>query len=178
MTPNADEAVAGRVWRLGDDITTDALAAGKYMKLPMELIATHCLEEVRPEFAGAAKPGDIVVAGNNFGIGSAREMAPLALKHLGVDVVLARSFAGLFYRNALNLGLVAIVCTDVDRLEDARRVRFDLVRGEATLVDTGEIVRCVPMPPFLLDVVRQGGLIPHLKHRLRASAAQRAASGL
>ena len=100
------EAVArNRIWRFGDGIDTDAMAPGEYMKLPIEQIAEHCMEVVRPEFAAAVRPGDVVVAGANFGIGSSREQAPQALVALGVAGVVAASFAGLFYRNAINLGL-------------------------------------------------------------------------
>ena len=114
VTPStpAGETTAARhkVWKLGDDIDTDVLAPGAYMKLGIEGIAPHCLESVRPEFAAAVRPGDVVVAGANFGIGSSREQAAGALVHLGVRAVIAPSFSGLYFRNAFNLGLLLLTC--------------------------------------------------------------------
>jgi len=101
-----------RAWVLGDNIDTDVLAPGRYMKLGIEEIAAHCLEAVLPSFSKEVKTGDFVIAGRNFGCGSSREQAPAALKHLGIAALIAESFAGLFYRNALNLGLPALVCRD------------------------------------------------------------------
>src|SRR5712691_5724184 len=98
-----------RAWVFGDDIDTDVLAPGKYMKFDLDEIAMHCLESVDPTFANSVKPGDVLVAGRNFGAGSSREQAPAALKHLGIAALVAESFAGMFYRNALNLGLPAVV---------------------------------------------------------------------
>ena len=106
----------GRAFVYGDGINTDMLAPGIYMKHPIATIATHCLESVDKDFAGAVKPGDVVVAGQGFGIGSSREQAAEALKHLGVAAVLARSYGGIFYRNALNFGLPVLVCSDVEKI--------------------------------------------------------------
>lgn len=155
----------GRIWRFGDGIDTDAMAPGKYMKLGIEAIASHCMEDVRPEFASSVRPGDLVVAGRNFGIGSSREQAPQALAALGVAAVVARSFAGLFYRNAVNLGLPVLVCPDIEPLADGLRARFDLDAATLTLED-GRTVRLEPMSPFLREIVDAGGLIPHLERTL------------
>ena len=152
----------GRIWRFGDGIDTDAMAPGKYMKLAINELARHCMEDVRPEFAGAVRPGDLVVAGRNFGIGSSREQAPQALAHLGVAAVVAVSFAGLFYRNAINLGLPVLVCRDIAPLAEGRTAALDLPAATLALAD-GATVRLEPMPDFLLDIVRHGGLIPHLQ---------------
>ena len=111
-----------RAWVLGDNIDTDVITPGKYMKFGIEEIAQHCLEPVLPEFPKQVKPGDIVVAGRNFGAGSSREQAPAALKHLGVAALIAESFAGLFYRNSLNLGLPALVCAEAKRIRDGDRL--------------------------------------------------------
>ena len=97
--------MSGRAWKLGDNVDTDVLAPGRYMKFSIEEIAIHCLEDVLPQFAATVKPGDVVTGGRNFGAGSSREQAPQALKVLGVAAIIAESYAGLFYRNALNLGL-------------------------------------------------------------------------
>lgn len=101
-----------RVWKLGADVDTDALAPGAYMKHGIDVIAQHCLEALRPDFAAAVRPGDVLVAGANFGIGSSREQAAGALVHLGVRAVIAPSFSGLFFRNAFNLGLLLLTCPD------------------------------------------------------------------
>ena len=155
----------GRIWRFGDGIDTDAMAPGQYMKLSIDELSRHCLEGVRPEFAAAVRPGDLVVAGRNFGIGSSREQAPQALSRLGVAAVIAASFAGLFYRNAINLGLPVLVCHEVDKLQDGAVAKLD--PEKATLVtDAGQQVKAEPMPQFLLDIVRGGGLIAHLQRTL------------
>src|SRR6185369_10399980 len=118
--------VTGRAWTFGDNIDTDVLAPGIYMKLPVEEVAQHCLEAVDPEFAARVQPGDIVVGGENFGMGSSREQAPQALKILGVGAVLAKSFARIFYRNALNLGLPALFFREADEVSAGDRLELDL----------------------------------------------------
>jgi len=162
----AEAAARNRIWRFGDGIDTDAMAPGEYMKLPIEQIAAHCMEVVRPEFAAGVRPGDVVVAGANFGIGSSREQAPQALATLGVAGVVAASFAGLFYRNAINLGLPVLVCRDLEGLEDGAVASLDAAGARLTL-ENGVAVELEPMPQFLLDIVEAGGLIPHLKETLR-----------
>lgn len=163
--PAAAYPVRGRIWRFGDGIDTDAMAPGEYMKLPINELARHCMEGVRPEFAAAVRPGDVVVAGANFGIGSSREQAPQALATLGVAGVVAVSFAGLFYRNAVNLGLPVLVCRDVTPLADGLTASLDPEAATLTLAG-GQTVTLEPMPRFLLDIVAAGGLIPHLKRTL------------
>ena len=158
-------AATGRIWRFGDGIDTDAMAPGQYMKLPIEALARHCLETVRPDFAAGVRPGDLVVAGANFGIGSSREQAPQALVTLGVAAVVAESFAGLFYRNAINLGLPVLVCRDIALLQDGATASLDASGATLNLAD-GTRVRLEPMPQFLQDIVNAGGLIPHLKATL------------
>jgi 3-isopropylmalate/(R)-2-methylmalate dehydratase small subunit len=157
---------AGRAWLLGDDVDTDALAPGAYMKMGVEEIARHCLEAVDPSFAQGVRRGDVVVAGRNFGAGSSREQAAAALHHLGVAAVLARSFAGLFYRNALNLGLPALVCPDAGRIRAGDRILVDAQSGRVENLTTGEGLSCEPIPEHLLEMVRAGGLLPYLERRL------------
>jgi 3-isopropylmalate/(R)-2-methylmalate dehydratase small subunit len=154
-----------RVWRLGADIDTDALAPGHAMKHGIDLIAQHCLEAVRPEFAREVQPGDVIVAGPNFGIGSSREQAAEALKHLGVAAVLARSFGGIFYRNALNLGLPVLVCEDVDGISAGDLIHVDAASGVIDNKTRGSTLSAVPLPPFLLAMIADGGLVPHLERR-------------
>jgi 3-isopropylmalate/(R)-2-methylmalate dehydratase small subunit len=159
--------VTGRAWVFGDDVDTDAIAPGRYMKFAIEEIAKHCLESVDPAFAPGVKPGDVVVGGRNFGMGSSREQAPQALKALGVSALVARSFAGLFYRNALNLGLAAVTCADAARIRAGDRVSVDPEAGRVVNETTGETLACEPIPPHLMAMVRDGGLLAHLEKRLK-----------
>lgn len=165
--------MTGRAWKLGDNLDTDVLAPGKYMKLSIEEIATHCLESVVPEFAATVNPGDVVVGGRNFGVGSSREQAPQALKLLGVAAVIAESYAGLFYRNALNLGLAVVVSHDTARIADGDQVSVDPGRGSITVTNASgtQQLACEPVPAFLMEMVRAGGLVPHLEKKLKAKAA-------
>jgi 3-isopropylmalate/(R)-2-methylmalate dehydratase small subunit len=155
-----------RAWIFGDNVDTDVIAPGRYMKFGIEEIATHCLEAVSPEFANTVKPGDVVVGGKNFGAGSSREQAPAALKHLGVAALVAESFAGLFYRNALNLGLPAVVCKDAKLITNGDSVRVDPEAGSIEILNTGKTLACEAIPPHLMQMVRDGGLLAHLEKRL------------
>ena len=154
-----------RAWRLGDNVDTDAIVAGKYMKFGIEEIAKHCLESILPAFASAVKSGDMVVAGRNFGTGSSREQAAAALRHLGVAAVIAESFAGLFYRNALNLGLPALVCREAMLIRDGEELKIDYY--ETRIVTRSAELAFEPIPAHLLEMVRDGGLLPHLEKRLK-----------
>lgn len=155
----------GRIFRFGDDIDTDQLAPGQYMKGGLEALAAHCLEGVRPDFAAAVRPGDVLVAGRNFGMGSSREQAAEALKHLGLAGVVALSFAGIFYRNAINLGLPALVAADLSGVEDGDLAEFDLGSGQLRLIAKGSAVALEPLPDNLKRMLADGGLVPHLKKR-------------
>jgi len=155
-----------RAWVLGDNVDTDVITPGRYMKFGIEEIAKHCLEPVLPGFSREVKPGDVVVGGRNFGAGSSREQAPAALKHLGVAALVAESFAGLFYRNSLNLGLPALVCAQAKQIRDGEELRVDF--DKAMLVTkTGKTYPFEPIPPHLLEMVRDGGLLAHLEKRLK-----------
>ena len=155
-----------RAWVFGDNLDTDVLAPGQYMKSGIEELARHCLESVDPAFAGSVRPGDVVVGRRNFGTGSSREQAPQALKQLGVAALVAESFAGLFYRNALNLGLPAVVCADARRIRAGDRVRVDPAAGRVDNLTTGEVLACEPIPGHLMQMLQDGGLVPHLEKRL------------
>ncbi|UUZ76989.1 3-isopropylmalate dehydratase [Polaromonas sp. P1(28)-13] len=156
---------AHRVWKLGADIDTDALAPGAYMKLGVEGIAPHCLEAVRPEFAAAVRPGDVIAAGSNFGIGSSREQAAAALVKLGIRAVIAPSFSGLFFRNAFNLGLLLLTAPQAEQLQEAELVTLDLQSLTVTSA-AGVRLACEPIPGFLLDMVAAGGLMNQLRKKL------------
>ena len=155
-----------RAWVLGDNVDTDAIAPGRYMKRGIAEIAPHCLEALVPEFARGVQPGDVVVGGRNFGAGSSREQAPSALKHLGVAALVAESFAGLFYRNALNLGLPAVVCAEARRIRDGDLLRVSFEEGKIANLTSGETLQCEPIPAHLMQMVRDGGLLAHLEKRL------------
>ena len=114
-----------RVWKLGADVDTYVLAPGHAMKHGIDVIARHCLESVRPEFAATVQRGDVVVAGPNFGIGSSREQAAQVLVHLGVAAVIAPSFGGLYFRNAFNVGLMLLTCADAQEITEGERIAFD-----------------------------------------------------
>jgi 3-isopropylmalate/(R)-2-methylmalate dehydratase small subunit len=159
-----------KAWVFGDNVDTDAIAPGRYMKFGIEEIARHCLEGVDPEFSTGVREGDILVAGRNFGTGSSREQAPEALKHLGVSALVAESFAGLFYRNAINLGLPAVVCREAKRILHGDELRVDYEAGKITDVTTGETLSAEPIPAFLMQLIRDGGLLPHLEKRLRTTS--------
>ena len=158
----------GKAWVYGDDVDTDALAPGAYMKAPIEVLAAHCLEAIDPGFAAGVTPGDVVVGGRNFGLGSSREQAAQALRHLGVAAVVAESFAGLFYRNALNLGLAVLVCPEARAIRFGERLGVDPAAGEIENLTTGARLACEPIPGFLMEMLRDGGLVPHLEKRLKA----------
>lgn len=159
-----------KAWVFGDNIDTDAMAPGRYMKSGIGEIAKHCMEAISPAFSKEVKPGDFVIGGRNFGMGSSREQAPEALRHLGVAALIAQSFAGLFYRNALNLGLPAVACLDAKRIRAGDELAIDFERGKITNKTTGDTLDCEPIPAHLMQMVRDGGLLPHLEKRLRRKA--------
>lgn len=161
-------AVTGNAWVFGDNIDTDLLAPGHAMRKPLEELAKHLLEAVAPEFAGSVQRGDFIVAGHGFGIGSSREQAAQALLHLGVSAVLAQSCARIFYRNAFNLGLPVLVFADAPRVRTGDRLSVELATGRIVNQTRNERYQCEPIPDFLLEIVRDGGLIPHLHKRLHA----------
>ncbi len=164
--------MSGRAFVFGDNIDTDVLAPGRYMKGTVEELARHCLEAVAPDFAKDVRPGDVVVAGRNFGIGSSREQAAQALMVLGVSAVIAKSFGGIFLRNALNLGLPVLVCETTHEIRADDCVTLDLARGRLVNETRGMVLSCEPLPAFLLDMLADGGLVPHLEKKLAAKHRQ------
>ena len=159
-----------RVWRLGADVDTDQLAPGAVMQFGIDVIARHCLERLRPEFAGSVQPGDVVVAGPGFGIGSSREQAAAALLRLGVAAVIAPSFSGLYFRNAFNVGLLLLTCAQAECLEEGEHIGFDARTGALQRAD-GSVLACEPIPDFLCDMVEAGGLLNLLKRRYPKATA-------
>jgi len=166
---SATAATYARVWRVGPDVDTDALAPGHAMKYGIEVIARHCLETLRPEFAGAVQPGDVVVAGPNFGIGSSREQAAEVLVRLGVAAVIAPSFGGLYFRNAFNVGLLLLTCDEAQQIQEGERIAFDARAGRIVRAG-GQVLATEPISGFLLDMVEAGGLLAQLQQRFKRSS--------
>lgn len=161
-------AFTGRIWIVGDDVDTDVIIPARYLSAtdPREL-AAHCLEDLRPEFARAVRPGDILVAGKNFGCGSSREHAPLAIKGAGISCVVARSFARIFFRNAINIGLPILECPEdlAGRLSEGEEITVDTRAG--TIADgKGNCWPATPFPPFMQRIIDDGGLIEHVRRRI------------
>lgn len=160
--------VQGRVWKLGDNVDTDQLLPGRYLALtdPQEL-ASHCLEDMIPRFHERAQPGDIVVAGENFGCGSSREHAPAALKALGVSCLLASSYARIFFRNCINLGLPALTSREaISGIQDGDAVRIDVETGEIENLTRAFQCSALPLSPFLVEIIEAGGLTGYVRERL------------
>lgn len=156
---------AGRAWVFGDNIDTDAMAPSAYLMQAPETAVAHCMESIDAEFAGKVHAGDIFVAGANLGIGSSRENAPFNLQQLGIRALLAKSYARIFYRNALNLGLLALICPHTDRISDGDSLRVDPLAGRVHNLSSGDDLNCEPIPDHLLQMVHDGGLLAHLKMR-------------
>jgi len=157
-------AGGGVVHRFGDDVSTDHITSGRHRFLAKDIhaLAAHCLEDLDPGFAGRVRPGDFVVAGRNFGCGSSREYAPRVLQALGVQAVVARSFARIFFRNAINIGLPAVEA-DTDGIAAGDRLRLDLGAGVIEDLTRGTTIGCRPYPAIMLAILRDGGLVAHLK---------------
>ena len=154
----------GRAHKFGDDVNTDYIISGKYKfkTLDMSELARHVFEDIDPNFVKRLKPGDFVVAGRNFGCGSSREQAPLALKHAGVGAVLAKSFARIFFRNAINTGLPVVEC-DTDGIEDGDELEVDLERGVVRNLTKGTEIPIRPLPKVMLRILQDGGLVEHIR---------------
>ena len=161
--------MAGRAWKFKDDIDTDAIIPGRYLVInDPEGLAEHVFEGVRPEFAGEVRAGDFVVAGSNFGCGSSREHAPLGLKGAGVKAVVASSFARIFFRNSINIGLPLFVSADVERIRDGDSIEIDADEGIIFNRSRGESYKTTPLPPFLQEIVEAGGLVDYTKRKVRS----------
>jgi len=159
-------ALCGRAFVFGDEISADVMAPGRYLKLSPPELAAHCLESVDPTFAANVQQGDIIVAGRNFGLGSSREQAAESLRLLGIRAIIAKSFARIFYRNAINLGLVALRCAEAGEIADRDIIRVDAGAGRIENLTASCTHAAEPLPPHVVAIIRDGGLIPHLKKRL------------
>lgn len=159
----------GRVWRVGSDIDTDVIIPARYLNCSEpEFLAAHCLEDVIPQILMKVKPGDILVAGKNFGCGSSREHAPVAIKHAGFGCVVAESFARIFYRNAVNIGLPLIVAPEAVRtIKEGSLLEVDPVTGVIRDLSEGKLYQGEQYPPFMLEIFRAGGLISYTREKIK-----------
>ena len=151
----------GKVFKYGDNVDTDVIIPARYLNSsdPDEL-ATHCMEDIDKDFVENVQKGDIIVAEKNFGCGSSREHAPIAIKAAGIDAVIAKSFARIFYRNSINTGLAILECPEaVDAIEEGHVVSVETETGTITDETTGQVFTAQPFPPFIADIIEQGGLI-------------------
>ncbi len=162
----------GRVWTFGDDISTDHIIAGKYLgTTDPKVFAEHAFEAMDQTWAKKVQAGDMIVAGANFGCGSSREQAPIALKTLGISSILANSFARIFFRNAINLGFPVIECAGLrEKVKTGDTVEIDMARGEVHLPDAS-VMRFAPLPPNVLEILEAGGLVPKLRKELAAKSS-------
>ncbi len=162
MTDHAP--LRGKAWLFGDDISTDHIAPGRFFHLRTNLpeLAKHVLEDARAEFAAGMSRGDFVVGGRNFGLGSSREHAPRIIKLAGVSAVLAQSFARIFFRNAVNVGLPVLQC-DTSGIGERDELEVDLAAGRVRDLTAGTVIPFVPLPPVMVTILNDGGLVAHIK---------------
>lgn len=157
--------LTGKVHKFGDDISTDLIIPGRYVSLRSNLpeLAKHVLEDADPSFAGKVQQGDFVVGGNNFGLGSSREHAPIVIKMAGVSAVLAKSFARIFFRNAINIGLPVLVC-DTDKINNGDALEIDLAQGNIHDLANGIALTFSPIPDIMLRILNEGGLVSYIRN--------------
>jgi len=160
-------AIEGKVWKYGDNIDTDVIIPARYLNTfdPKEL-ASHCMADIDESFSQNVREGDIMVGGQNFGCGSSREHAPIAIKASGVPVVIAGSFARIFYRNGINVGLPLLeIGADADKIHAGDKLRVDLSTGKIEDLTTGDTFQAPPLPGFIQDIAKAGGLINYVKEK-------------
>ncbi len=160
--------ITGKVWKFGDNIDTDLIIAARYLNTsnPHEL-AKHVMEDADPEFKDKLNPGDIIVAGENFGCGSSREHAPIALKAAGVSAVVAKSFARIFYRNAFNMGLPIFELKQSDMIDESDLIEIDMQNGKIKDIDKDNTYDFTPIPPFMQELISTGGLMNYAKKKMK-----------
>ena len=158
--------LTGKVWKYGANVDTDAIIPARYLNVSApEELARHCMEDIDPEFAQKVWPGDIIVATTNFGCGSSREHAPLAIKGAGVSCVIAKTFARIFYRNAINIGLPILECPAAEEIESGQTLEVELETGRIHNLDTGQTFQAEPYPEFMMGIIRAGGLVEYTRSR-------------
>ncbi len=155
----------GRIWKFGDNIDTDIIIPAQYLAhTDPKVLSQHCMEPLAPDFPKKVRPGDIIVSGTNFGCGSSREHAPLAITGLGISLIIAKTFARIFYRNAFNKGLALLEADIYDLVEDGEEIEVDISQG--IICCGGKEIHAKPIPPFMVELIDEGGLINHLKKKL------------
>ena len=170
MTAANEAKIRGRAWVYGDNVDTDVIIPARYLSTsePSEL-APHCMEDIDPSFASSVAGGDVIVAGANFGCGSSREHAPIAIKASGVSCVIAASYARIFYRNAINIGLPILECPEASApgaVSKGDALEIDVASGTITNSTNGKIFKAAPAPEFLRSLFAAGGLVPYVRERL------------
>lgn len=160
--------IKGKVHKFGDDINTDDIIAAKYLvSTEAKELGKHCMESINPDFTAKVQAGDIIVAGKNFGCGSSREHAPLAIKGCGVSAVIAKSFAAIFFRNAINIGLPFLELEDVERISEGDSIEIDLNKGVIKNLTKDQVYQTQAFPQFLQQIVEEGGLMNYIKQKGR-----------
>lgn len=163
--------IKGKAIKYGNNVDTDVIIPARYLNTtdPKEL-AVHCMEDLDPGFRNKVQSGDIMVAGTNFGCGSSREHAPIAIKASGISCIIAETFARIFYRNAINIGLPIMECPEAARdIKDGDQVAVDLATGEIINLTTGKTYKAAPFPPFMQQLIKAGGLVEYVKERVEAN---------
>jgi 3-isopropylmalate/(R)-2-methylmalate dehydratase small subunit len=157
--------IEGRAWKFGDNIDTDVIIPARFLNVSdKEELAKSCFADLRSDFSKGVKEGDILVGGNNFGCGSSREHAPLAIKESGIGVIIAKSFARIFYRNSFNIGLPILESVEaVDSVEENDQISVDLTTGEIVNKNKGDRFHAKPVPDFMREVIEEGGLVEYIK---------------
>lgn len=160
-------SLKGSAWKFQDNIDTDVIIPARYLNTsdPFEL-AKHCMEDLDPGFSGKVKKGDLIIAGENFGCGSSREHAPISIKAVGVSCIIAKSFARIFFRNAINIGLPILVCPEAaEKIAERDKVQVDLATGTIENLTKSEIYLAQPFPLFMQEIIAAGGLIPYVDQK-------------
>ena len=156
--------IKGKVWKFGDHINTDDIIAARYLNTTDEKeLASHCMETIRLDFSKSVKKGDIIVAGENFGCGSSREHAPISIKGCGVSVVIAKSFARIFFRNSINIGLPLIEMEGTEEIDEGNELEIDFENGEIKNLTKGKVYKFQKYPEFLQQIIKEGGLMRWIK---------------
>lgn len=161
-----DYSIKGRILKYGDNINTDIISPPQYMELSIAEAAKHAMKAIDPEFSVKVQKGDILVAGANFGSGSSRETSPLTLQYLGITAIVACFFARIFYRNAINLGIVAIECAEANCIQDLDEIEINLLQGRIYNLTRSETYVCSKLPAHIMQLIDAGGLVPYLKKQI------------
>ena len=157
-----------KVWKFGDNIDTDVIIAARYLNTSDEkFLASHVMEDIDPNFVKKISVGDVIVAGENFGCGSSREHAPIAIKSAGICTVIAKSFARIFYRNSFNMGLLILECNETDEINEGDELKIDVNQGTISNLTQNKTYKFQPIPPFMQELIKSGGLIEYAKTKIK-----------